>query len=177
LTLAIQDESGFSFVPNCNNTWAPVGETPILRETPGRHNHTGIGIITRTPVRHLLTFFLMILKGAATFEDFVLLLTCLHFRTRKKVLVLWDNLPTHHAVEAYFEEERPGWFEFEYFPAYSPEANPVEGCWNMIKNVYLPNFVPTSDEELTREVMKAARNINEEKQLTACFQQAKISPW
>jgi hypothetical protein len=57
LTLAIEDESGFSFVPNCNNTWTPIGETPILRETPGRHNHTGIGIITRTPVRHLLTFF------------------------------------------------------------------------------------------------------------------------
>jgi len=118
----------------------------------------------------------MILKGVAAFEDFVSLLTALHFRAGKKVLVLWDNLPTHHAVEAHFEEERADWFEFEYFPAYSPELNPVEGCWNCMKNVYLPNFVPASDEELTREVMAAAMRINEEKQLYACFQQAKISP-
>jgi putative transposase len=118
----------------------------------------------------------MILKGAATFEDFVFFLTALHYRTGKKVLLLWDNLPTHHAVESYFDEERPHWFEFEYFSAYSPESNPVEGCWHMMKNVYLPNFVPTSDEELTREVMKAAKKINEEKQIHACFKQAKISP-
>ena len=175
LTLAILDESGFSFVPNCNNTWAPVGETPILRETPGRHNHTGIGLIIRTPVLHLLTFFLMILKGVATFDDFVVLLTSLHFRTRRKVLILWDNLPTHHAVQAYFEEERPGWFDFEYFPAYSPELNPVEGCWNLMKNVSLPNFVPTADEELVREVMAAAMTINEEKKIPACFKQAGIA--
>jgi hypothetical protein len=40
MTLVIADESGFSFVPNHNHTWAPIGETPLLQETPGQHNHT-----------------------------------------------------------------------------------------------------------------------------------------
>ena len=38
---------GISFVPNLNRTWVPVGETPVLRETPGRHNHTGTEVPNR----------------------------------------------------------------------------------------------------------------------------------
>jgi transposase len=174
LTLTIWDESGFSFSPTCGKTWAPIGETPVLRETPGRHNHTCIGFIKRTPGRHLLKFCHTVLKGSARFEDFVFCLTELHYYCRNKVLVLWDNLPLHHAVETYFEEERPDWFEFEYFPPYSPELNPVEYCWNRMKNGYLSNFVPTSDEQLQKEVMMAADLINEKKQLHSCFKQAGI---
>jgi len=31
---------------------------------------------------------------------------------------------------------------FEYLPSYSPELNPVEQCWQMMKNVFMANFVP-----------------------------------
>jgi len=176
LTLTIWDESGFSFVPNRGGTWAPVGQTPILLETPGRHNHTGLGFITRTPGRHLLKFRFTIFKGAARFEDFVFYLTELHHYFGGKVLVLWDHLPAHHSAESYFEEEHPDWFEFEYFPTYSPELNPVESCWQQMKNVYLSNFVPTSDEELTSTVHAAAMRINEEHFLPSCFDHAGIMP-
>jgi hypothetical protein len=78
LNLVFTDESGFSFVPNRVGTWAPVGETPILLETPGHHNHPGLGFITRTPHRHLLKFHFTIFEGAARCEDFVFHLTELH---------------------------------------------------------------------------------------------------
>jgi transposase len=80
------------------------------------------------------------------------------------------------AVDAYFTDERPDWFEFEYFPAYSPELNPVEFCWNKMKNDYLPNFVPTTDEELIGVVEAAANRINEEKKIMDCFNVASIKP-
>jgi len=115
-------------------------------------------------------------KGAARFEDFVFFLMDVHRYYRKKVLVLWDNLSAHHAVDGYFMENHPHWFEFEYFPAYSPELNPVESCWNKMKNEYLPNFVPTTDEELVAAVDSAAERINEEQQITACFNIAGIPP-
>ena len=92
------------------------------------------------------------------------------------VLILWDNLPAHHAVDAYFTDERPDWFEFEYFPPYSPELNPVEFCWNKMKNDYLPNFVPTTDEELIGAVEAAANRINDEKKMIACFNVAGMPP-
>jgi transposase len=174
LTLTIWDESGFSFVPDRNHTWAPVGETPVLYETPGRHNHTGLGFILRTPKRSLVKFCFTIYKGAVTFDDFVFHLTDLHHYCRNKVVVLWDHLPTHHAVETYFMETRPDWFVFEYFPAYSPELNPVEPCWNHMKNVILPNFVPITDAELVENVHKSAMKINEKRLLHQFFKQAKL---
>ena len=170
------DESGFSFVPNRGGTWAPVGQTPILLETPGRHNHTGIGFITRTPSRHFLKFRFTIFQGAARFEDFVFYLTTLHHYCSGKVIVLWDHLSAHHATATYFEDTHPDWFAFEYFPTYSPELNQVEPCWNQMKNVYLCNFVPTSDDELTSTVHAMAMRINEESLLTSFFEHAGITP-
>jgi transposase len=173
--LTIWDESGFSFVPNRHHTWAPIGETPVLRETPGRHHHTGLGFLLRTPKRHLTRFCFTMYKGAVSFEDFVFHLTALHhYCAGNKVMILWDHLPTHHAVDAYFRETRPDWFGFEYFPSYSPELNPVEPCWNHMKNVSLPNFVPTSDAELVENVLAAAMRINEEHLVTSFFKQAKL---
>jgi hypothetical protein len=45
-----------------------------------------------------------------------------------------------------------------------------------MKNGYLPNFVPTTDEELVEAVEEAASRINEEKLLNACFKVAGITP-
>jgi len=176
LTLTIWDESGLSFVPNVGRTWAPVGETPILLETPGRHNYTMLGFITRSPRRHDLRFRFTAFKGAANTEDIIFFLTELHYYYRCKVMILWDHLSAHHAAELFFEETRPDWFEFHYFPAYSPELNPVESCWNQIKKVYLANFVPASDEELVSAVLERGERINKEKLLLSFFAHAGIRP-
>jgi hypothetical protein len=45
-----------------------------------------------------------------------------------------------------------------------------------MKNEYLPNFVPTSDEELVAEVYAAAMKINEEEKIVSCFNTAGIEP-
>ena len=103
-------------------------------------------------------------------------LTELHHYYGGKVIVLWDHLPAHHAAATYFENTHPNWFEFEYFPPYSPELNPVESCWHRMKNVYLPNFVPTANEELTAAVQTAASQINDDQILHATFKHAGSAP-
>jgi transposase len=89
-------------------------------------------------------------------------------------MVLWDHLSAHRSAEVYFCDERPGWFEFHYFPTYLPELNPTESCWQYIKNVSLVNFVPSSDEELVQAVMESGQRINDRKMLPAVFEHAKI---
>lgn len=170
--LILWDECGFSFVPNCVRTWAPVGHTPVLFETSGRHNHTGVGYITRTPRRHLLEFRFTVFKGSACSEDFIFFLYQIHRYYGKKAIIVWDNLTAHYSAANYFDDEHPDWFDFEYFPSHSPELNPVEPCWQQGKHVYLPNFVPTSDEELVEEVNKAMERINEDKLLPSFFKHA-----
>jgi len=135
-----------------------------------------LGFITRSPIRHDLRFRYTAFKGTAKTEDIVLFLTVLHYRYGDKVMILWDHLSSHHAAESYFYDEHPDWFEFHYFPSYSPELNPVEPCWHQIKNVSLANFVPSSDEELVQAVLFSAGRINERKLLPAFFDHAGIKP-
>ena len=59
-------------------------------------------------------------------------------------MIIFDRLSAHIAAQKFFEREHPLWFFFEYLPPYSPELNPVELCWQMMKNVSMANFVPMS---------------------------------
>jgi transposase len=93
-------------------------------------------------------------KGSANCGDFVFFLAQIHHHYNRKVILVWDNLPAHYSAESYFGEEHPDWFDFEHFPTHSPELNPVEPCWHHRKHVYLPNFVPTSDDELVTTSIK-----------------------
>jgi transposase len=176
LPLTIWDESGLSFSPNVGTTWAPVGETPILLETPGRHNHTMLGFIVRSPIRHDLRFRYTAWRGTTRTEDVILFLTELHYRYGIKVMIVWDHLSAHHSAESYFCDEHPDWFEFHYFPSYSPELNPVESCWHHIKKVSLANFVPSNDEELVQAILESAQRINDWKLLPKFFNYVGIKP-
>jgi len=123
-----------------------------------------------------LKFRFTIFKGPVRTEDLIFFLTDIYHFYGDKVIIVWDNLSAHHAADAHFADTHPDWFEFEYFPPYSPELNPVEPCWNQIKNVYLPNFVPTSDDELVTAVHAAAMQINDEQLLQAFFKHANLKP-
>ncbi len=93
----------------------------------------------------------------------------IHLYYRKKVIMVWDNLSVHDATEAYFTEERPDWFDFYYFPSYSPELNPVEQCWQQVKGVEMANYAAKDKEDLVRKALLSAENINDDKQLLASF--------
>jgi transposase len=84
-------------------------------------------------------------------------------------MIIWDRLSSHLSARAYFEREHSDWFIFEELPAYSPELNPVEQCWNMMKNVYMANFVPMSIDDLEEKAFEVAEIINKDPKLLAEF--------
>ena len=169
LTLIIQDEGGFSLSPILGTTWSEVGKPVVLKETFSRHAQTGFGFITMTPKQQRLNFRFTIFDGAITLLDIRMVLRQIHYYYGKQVMILWDRLPLHIAAQNYFMRERPDWFLFEYFPAYSPELNPVEQCWNQMKNVLMANFVPKNVEELVQRTWEAAQVINLDPMLLASF--------
>jgi transposase len=122
-----------------------------------------------TPKQQRLNFRFTIFEGAITALDLRMFLTQIHHYYGGKVMILWDGLPAHIATQMYFERERPDWFLFEYFPGYSPELNPVEQCWNMMKNVFLANFVPMSLEHLREKTLEVAKRLNNDPKLLAEF--------
>ena len=156
-TLIFADESGFSLAPILGTTWAEIGKPPVLRETYTRRNQSGLGFISATPTGRKMKFHFTIMDGSCVTEDFIFWLTELHRHVHKKVMIVWDRLSAHISTQNFFEREHPDWFIFEYFPSYSPELNPVEQCWQQMKNVFLVNFVPKDNPELHAKVMEAAQ--------------------
>ena len=115
------------------------------------------------------------MDGSCVTEDFVFWLTQLHHHFHKKVMIVWDRLQAHLSAQKFFEREHHDWFIFEYFPSYSPELNPVEQCWQWMKNVFLANFAPKDTPELHIKVREAAQNINNNpKLLPSFFQHSKL---
>ena len=93
----------------------------------------------------------------------------IHRYCHRKVMIVWDGLPAHHAAASIMEEEHPHWFEFFFFPPYSPERNPVKPCWHHAKNVEMANDTAKDKEELSRKIFQAADNSNHNKQLLHSF--------
>ena len=92
----------------------------------------------------------------------------------KKVMIILDGLSSHLAAQGYFERTHPDGFWFEYLPSYSPELNPVEQCWQYMKNVAMVNFVPMCVKQLEAKAYEAVQAINNNpKLLPAFFQHAK----
>jgi len=93
----------------------------------------------------------------------------IHAHYGKQVMIVWDRLSSHLSAQKFFEREHSDWFVFEYFPSYSPELNPVEQCWQYMKNVQMANYIATSVEQLREKVLEAASTINDDPKLLAAF--------
>ena len=95
-----QDESGFTQQPSIRRTWAPRGETPILR---ARGNHW-----TKTSVAAALGFRwdgrktrLLARTKPDSFntESLIVFLKALkRFVKGSKVILVWDHLPAHRSL-------------------------------------------------------------------------------
>jgi transposase len=142
----------------------------VLREIFSRNSQSGLGMISVSPQQRRLRFFFTIFSGSAVTEDFVFWLTQLHHAYRgQKLLILWDRLQAHRSAERYFQTHHPDWFLFEHFPAYSPELNPVELCWQWMKNTDLANFVPQNIPDLHARTLESAKRVNQNPSLIASF--------
>ena len=163
------DESGFMLQPLRRRTWAPSGQTP-LQDAWDRHDRLSVvGLIGISPLRHRLSLYFQLLPQNADTYQMVVLLRQLHHHYCRKVIVVWDRLSAHRSAAAYFEEERPDWFEFEWLPAYAPELNPVEQCWSHTKYADLPNFIPDDLDHLQTAVYESMMEQRENQTLMHSF--------
>ena len=169
IPLIFWDETGFSLSPIRGTTWAEIGKPAVLRNIYSRQTQTGLGWITMTPVRQKLNFRFTIFDGAITTLDVILFLSWIRHYYGTQVMIIWDSLSSHLSARNHFERKRPDWFIFVELPPYCPELNPVEQCWNMMKNVYMANFVPLSIEHLEEKTFEVASIINSDPKLLAEF--------
>ena len=163
------DESGFMLQPVRRRTWAPTGKTP-QQDAWDRHDRLSvIGLIGVSPLQHRLSLYFTFQSENVQTEHTVCLLRQLHYHYRGQVILVWDRLRAHRSAAAYFEAHRPDWFQFEWLPAYAPELNPVEQCWNHTKYSDLPNFIPDDIDHLGAAIRESILEQREDQALLRSF--------
>jgi DNA phosphorothioation-dependent restriction protein DptG len=116
-----------------------------------------------------------LIEDGAKAENFHEFLTGLKLPTDKQHYLLLDNARIHHAKQACQELGLSTIKELliqkniqpKYLPAYTPELNPVELCFNFIRK-YVEKCQPRTFEELEKSVNEATNTLNQ-KDLTDFF--------
>lgn len=151
-------------------TWAPCGQTPILR-VPLTHDHlSAISGITRDGRLVMQTQ-----DHAYRSPDVVRFLRLLLRKIRGKLLVIWDGAPIHRGqpIKEFLRNGAAKRLHLEQLPGYAPELNPAEGIWNYLKRVELANLCCHDLSELALALRRAKERLRHKRTvIQACIRQA-----
>ena len=156
------DEMGVEGDPRPRRRWAPVGEKTRVTHNGDhlRMNVTGM-ICPRTGEAFLLEFTH---NDRDVFQAFLDEANRHATLKRKRNVLICDNASWHKCKSNVW-----GKFEPMFLPAYSPDFNPIEKLWLVIKAQWFSDFVAKSKEELIARLDQAlvwALNRKTENQIT-----------
>jgi transposase len=157
-------------LPMAVRTYAPRGQTPVLRVKLTRDHLSAIGAIT--PDGQL---FMQRQDHAYTAEDVVRFLRLLLRRISGKLLVIWDGAPIHRAnvIKAFLKRGAAKRLHLERLPGYAPELNPQEGVWNLLKRRELKNLCCQDVPQVAQELRRAKERLRHRRAvLRQCFAHA-----
>lgn len=155
-TLVWVDESGFYLLPAVVRTYAPMGQTPIIRSYLTREHLSAISGIT--PEGKL---YMQVQEGAIDSAGVVRFLEHLLRHVPGKLLIVWDGSPTHRSrvLKDFLASGAAARIHLERLPGYAPELNPDEGIWRYLKRVELRNLVCRDLSHLRDELRKATKRL------------------
>lgn len=143
-----QDETGIEGDPRPRRRWAKKGSKPIVTKNGDHIRMNVCGMVCpRTGEAFMLEFhhsnrevFQIFLNEAN--EDLEL--------TRKRQIIVLDNASWHKAKSIDW-----GRFEPLFLPPYSPDLNPIERLWLILKAEWFSDFVAKTKEDLIDRLDKA----------------------
>ena len=164
--LVFVDESGFYLLPSVVRTYAPRGQTPVLRVKLTR-DHLSV-MAGMTPEGRVYTLVRQKSLDGSNVVEFLVHLTKV---ASERLLVVWDGSPIHRrTMVKQFAAATRGRVRLEALPGYAPDLNPWdEGGWNHLKNVEMRNLVCKDLEELHEEFHLAVHRLRQKAWLIHSF--------
>ncbi len=135
--------------PLVRRTWAPRGQTPILRQWD-RHDRLSVAsVLTVAPRRRRLGLYWRMQPRNIRTVDLVEFLRNLRRHVRRPLWLILDRSSVHKAkiLREYLHRHQHK-IRVDWLPPYAPELNPTEQVWNHAKHADLPNATPDNVEEL-----------------------------
>ena len=139
--------------PTVARSWAPRGQTPLLRHW---QRHDRISVITGisvSPRRRRIGLYYQWHHRNIRDVQAVEFLQHLLRHLRGPVVLVWDNLRVHKSALVQQFCLRVPRLHLVYLPAYAPELNPDEGVWRQTKR-RLANSCPKDRFNLALDVIR-----------------------
>jgi transposase len=164
--LVFEDESGFYLLPGVIKTYAPKGQTPVIRPKVTRDHLSVMGGMTPAGKVYILVRQES-LNGLHSIE----FLKHLLHAAGERLLVIWDGSPIHRrvAVKEFVSGTR-GRIWLEALPGYAPDLNPWdEGGWHHLKDVEMGNLVCRDLVELHEQLHLTVAHLQRRPDLVQSF--------
>jgi transposase len=155
-TILFIDESGFYPLPSVVRTYAPIGQTPILREWYTRDHLSAISALS--PEGKL---YFHAQDHSMDSADVAAFLEHLLREVPGRMVIIWDGAPIHRSqvIKTFLANGAAQRMHLERLPAYAPELNPGEGLWEQLKGVELRNVCCFNLPHLRHELRDAVKRV------------------
>jgi len=152
-------------------TWAPRGQTPVLRHRFSWKRLSMSGALGYRPDASQAALMFQVKPGSYNTESLIAFLDDLHGHfAGAKVTLIWDNLPSHksRAMTAWLATQTR-WLRAERLPGYAHDLNPIELVWGNIKAVELANLCPDTLDEARNAAEAGLKRVGSSTQLCFAF--------
>jgi len=167
--LVFVDESGFLLTPNVRRTFAPRGQTPVIKVSNPHGRISAIGALAISPKQKRPCFHYNLLADNGNFhsDSVVHFIKQIQKRIPGPITIIWDAIPIHCSklVNQYLEHHKE--LIMEQFPSYAPELNPVDKVWLYVKYGRLANYVPLTVDELRTRLTDELNTLKKEQHVLA----------
>jgi transposase len=164
-TIYFADEAAVRSDYHAGTTWAPVGQTPVVRTTGARLSVNMISAVTATG-----SFKYDIIHGSLDTAKFIEFCDKLLSDTNGPVFLIVDGHPVHRAkAVAEYVANTHGRLRLFRLPSYSPELNPDEWVWKNVKHDTVGRQATTGLDDFTAKVITALERLTQLPQLIRAF--------
>jgi len=165
------DETAVKPEAHTRRSYAPKGQTPVVRQPAKRFHSSVISAINNQGKMHW-----MALKKALDAETFIDFLKRLIKGRKRKIFLIVDNLRVHHSriVKQWLEANKHR-IEVFYLPSYSPELNPDEYLNQTLKSEVIRGGIAKNKSQLQASVNVAMFMLSiRPHKIKACFRHPKV---
>ncbi len=155
--------------PLCRRTWAPRGQTPILRQWDRRDRLSAISALTVAPRRRRFGLYWALHRHNIRSAEVLHFLQQLRRHLPHGFTLIWDRHRPHRATCVRIWLAKSPRIVVEWLPAYAPDLNPVEPVWSHTKYGDLANFAPDDVVTLEGAVVESLSDTRGERALLAAF--------
>ena len=154
------DEARFGLQPVRRRVWAPCGERPVAQVAP---DYEWLWLYAATHPASGENFWLSLPRlDTEMVQMFLDEFAKAYAPVGKQIILVWDGAPAHRARSLRVPER----ITIVGLPAYTPELNPAETLWPLVKEgVANESFKDLS--ALERRVCRRVRRISEDRERLA----------